>query len=229
MARKHHKLSRKERRTKHRVTLRTLFLLSVTLIFNTYAWFLYATTVSMNLTAHVDAWKVQFEVDETLVEREFDFIIAHAYPGMDDKSQVVEIRNSGERPADITYSIKKIRIFDDEFISTEYAQELGTVPVDTTVLTEAQLLSKIQNDYPFRVSVQTALQTLAIGQSSTLTITFEWDYESGDDETDTDYGPRAYEYYEDNVGEPAIQAIIKIVVVQHQDTTTPTPTATAIP
>ncbi len=89
-----HRLNRKERRRKHRVTLRTLFLLSVTLIFNTYAWFLYATTVSTNLTAHVDAWRVEFEVDQAMVEREFNFVIAHAYPGMQDKVQTVDIRNS---------------------------------------------------------------------------------------------------------------------------------------
>lgn len=229
MAHRHHILSRKERRKKHRVTLRTLFLLSITLIFNTYAWFLYATTVSTNLTAHVDAWKVQFEVDQSLVEREFNFVINHAYPGMTDRVQTVEIRNSGERPADISYSYKMIRVFDDLYLSTEYSQELGTVPTGATVLTEAQLESKVQNDYPFLISVEKQNTVLQTGQTSSVSIRFEWDYESGDDATDTDYGTRAYQYYQQNNGEPVIQAIIKILVVQHPDTPTPTPTATATP
>ncbi|MBR6034189.1 MAG: hypothetical protein IKP28_05615 [Clostridia bacterium] len=217
MARKHHRLNRKERRRKHRVTLRTLFLLSVTLIFNTYAWFLYATTVSTNLTAHVDAWRVEFEVDEEMVEREFNFVITHAYPGMQDRVQTVDIRNSGERPADITYMVKYIRIFDDEYYSSEYVQELGSTPQGATVQTAAQLLSKLQNDFPFQITVQTAQATLQTGQSSSISIRFGWAYETGDDETDTDYGTRAYEYYEDNNGEPVIQAIIRITVIQHQD------------
>lgn len=58
------KLSRRQKRAKRRSIFKTLFLLSVTLIFNTYAWFLYTTTVSSNLTAHVDAWHVEFRIDD---------------------------------------------------------------------------------------------------------------------------------------------------------------------
>ena len=46
-------------------------MLSLTLIFNTYAWFLYVTTVSTNMQVHVDAWSVNFEVDSNIVEKEF--------------------------------------------------------------------------------------------------------------------------------------------------------------
>lgn len=217
MARKH-KLSRKQRRIKHRVTLRTLFLLSITLIFNTYAWFLYATTVSTNLTAHVDAWKVEFEVNENQVEREINFPINHAYPGMQNASQTVSISNTGEKAADITYEMKMLRIFDDYFITAGYAQELGEeAPEGATVLTSAELLSKIQNDYPFHLNVSTGQNTLQVGQSSTLTMSFGWEYETGADETDTDYGTRAKTYYEENDGKPVIQIILKITVIQHKD------------
>ena len=97
MRRRHSKLSRKQRRIKSRVTFRTLFLLSITLIFNTYAWFLYTTTVSTSMTAHVDAWKVEFEVDDEVVDREFTFAVAHAYPGMPDNVKELVVRNNGEK------------------------------------------------------------------------------------------------------------------------------------
>ena len=77
--RRKEKLTRKQRRIKNRVKLRTLFLVAITLIFNTYAWFLYVHTVSGNLRAHVDAWHVEFQVDNQVVEREFNFDI-HEYP-----------------------------------------------------------------------------------------------------------------------------------------------------
>ncbi len=115
--------------------------------------------------------------------------------------------------------VKYVRVFDDEYVSSEYVQELGSTPQGATVLTAEQLLSKIQNDYPFHINVVTAQATLGVGQSSSISIRFGWAYETGDDETDTDYGTRAYDYYEDNNGEPVIQAIIRITVVQHPDQT----------
>lgn len=216
--RKNHKLTRKQRRIKNRVTLRTLFLLSITLIFNTYAWFLYATTVSTNLTAHVDAWKVEFEVNDAMVEREINFPIDHAYPGMTNATQTVTISNTGEKAADITYEMKMLRIFDDYYLSTEYAQELGpSAPAGAQVMSAEALLNKIQNDYPFTLSLSTAQATLQVGQSSSFSMSFSWAYETGEDETDTDYGTRAKTYYEENDGKPVIQIILKIVVLQHQD------------
>ena len=211
-----HKLSRKQRRIKNKVTLRTLFLLSITLIFNTYAWFLYATTVSTDLTAHVDAWRVEFEVDNNQVEREFDIEIDHAYPGMNNKVQNVAISNIGERAADIVYEIKMLRIFDDIYATSEYLNELETPLENATTLTSEALLNKIQNDYPFHFNLATAQQTLQVGQSSTLTMTFDWPYENGIDETDTSYGTRAYDYYEENDGKSVIEIILKITVIQHQ-------------
>ena len=67
------KRKREERRRRRRLKLRTLFMLSLTLIFNTYAWFLYVTTVSTNMQVHVDAWSVNFEVDDQIIDEEFLF------------------------------------------------------------------------------------------------------------------------------------------------------------
>lgn len=77
------KRKREERRKRRRLKLRTLFMLSLTLIFNTYAWFLYVTTVSTNMTVHVDAWSVNFEVDNQVIEREFLLEVEQAYPRND--------------------------------------------------------------------------------------------------------------------------------------------------
>lgn len=213
---KNRKLSRKQRRIKAKVTLRTIFLLSLTLIFNTYAWFAYATTVSTNMTAHVEAWKVEFEFNNHMIDREFNYDIAHAYPGMPDNAKTLLVSNNGEKDADLSYEIRKVRIFDDIFISSAAVADGETVPEGATILTPAQLLSKVQNDYPFHLSITIEQQTLQVGQSTNLTISFGWAYETGNDATDTDFGTRAVEYYEENDGEPVIQFIFKLIVVQHQ-------------
>ena len=114
------KRKREERRRRRRLKLQTLFMLSLTLIFNTYAWFLYITTVSTNMTVHVDAWSVNFEVDNQVIEKEFVFAIDHAYPGMEEVEKNVTIKNSGEKKAKLTYKISRARILDKEYIVEEY-------------------------------------------------------------------------------------------------------------
>ena len=125
------KLTRKQKRIKNRVTLRTLFLLSITLIFNTYAWFLYLTTVSSNITAHVEAWHVQFKVDDEIVEREFPVQIEHAFPGMTNQQKTITVINDGEKDADISFAIKSVRIFDDVYVASDLIEAGDTVIILT--------------------------------------------------------------------------------------------------
>ena len=218
--RKRHKekLTRKQRRIKNRVTIRTLFLLAITLIFNTYAWFLYVTTVSSSITAHVDSWHVQFKVDDEIVEHEFPINIDHAYPGMANHVKTVSIINDGEKDASIGYVIKSVRIFDQLYVATDQLDTGETVPTGATGMQSSALLNKIQNDYPFYLNIESSEDVVSADDEGTLTITFAWEYESGDDETDTDYGTQAYDFYESNPTEDAIELIIKLVVSQHNDT-----------
>ena len=69
---------REQRRKLRRLKLRTLFMLSITLIFNAYAWFLYITQVSTNMQVHVDAWSVNFEIGNDTIEKNTLFTIDNA-------------------------------------------------------------------------------------------------------------------------------------------------------
>ena len=228
IVRKRHKerLKRKQRRIKNRVTIRTLFLLILTLIFNTYAWFTYFNTISSNITAHVDKWHIQFKIDDEVVEREFPIAIEHAYPGMSNVEREVTVLNDGERDAKIDYAIKSVRIFDDVFVASDQIGPGDTVPTGATMLRSSDLINKIENEYPFFLSLETANNnnTLTAETEAVLKITFTWDYESGDDEKDTLYGTTAYDFYEANPGKDAIELIVKIIVTQNEETTsTPEP------
>ena len=209
---------REERRRRRRLTFRTIFMLSLTLIFNTYAWFLYVTTVSTNMQVHVDAWSVNFEVDSQTVEREFDFIISHAYPGMTDISKTVTISNSGEKIADISYSIASLRILEDVYIvrSELSTTEIAALTGDETEVTATEMARMIAEDYPFLITITADTAQLAVGGSGAVTMGFEWDYESGDDDLDTQYGVDSYNYYQSNTGSPAIEVKIKIKAQQHR-------------
>ena len=53
---------KKKEKRKRRIRLRTIFLLAITLASNSFAWFIYSTKVSNNITAKVRSWHVNFEV-----------------------------------------------------------------------------------------------------------------------------------------------------------------------
>ena len=221
------KLKRKQRRIKNRVTIRTLFLLIITLIFNTYAWFTYFNTISAGITAHVDKWHVLFRVDNEVVDRQFTIQIPHAYPGMQDVEKIVTIINDGEKDADIEYALKYVRIFDDIYVASDHLEAGETVPTGATLMNSSQIHSMIENDYPFYLSVATLNNnnnnTVSAETQAQLRIAFTWAYESGDDETDTTYGTTAYDFYAENPGREAIEIVVKVMVTQHNETVTPTP------
>ncbi len=215
--RRREKISRKQRRIKNRVTFRTLFLLTVTLIFNTYSWFLYNNTVSADLTAQVDAWKVQFALDSNPVNESFTFNIDHAYPGMETQAKDLVVSNLGDKVADLDFSIRYLRVFSNEYVSTTAVADGMTVPQGATTLTEAQILSKLQNDYPFTLSISKSASTIAINGTAHIYLSFSWAYESGDDDLDTDYGLAAYTYNTAHPTSPSIEMIINVTAKQQQE------------
>lgn len=217
------KRKREERRRRRRLKLRTLFMLSLTLIFNTYAWFLYVTTVSTNMQVHVDAWSVNFEVDDQIIDEEFIFEIDQAYPGMADVEKSVNITNSGEKDAVLNYKVSMLRILDQVYVVPEELSEEDKANLDGTEIevTSDEILRMLNEDFPFKITIDYSDTELGIGESGTVDMKFTWEYDSGNDELDTQYGVDSYRYYQDNAGEPAIQAKIKITAEQKQDAVTP--------
>lgn len=213
------KRKREERRRRRRLTLRTIFMLSLTLIFNTYAWFLYVTTVSTNMTVHVDAWSVNFEVDDKVIEREFLFEVEQAYPGMTDVSKTVTVSNSGEKIADLTYKISYARILDKIYVVEEEltTEEKAALTGSETKVTSEEIVRMLNEDFPFKINATCSSDQLAINGSATVGMSFTWAYDSGNDELDTQYGVDSYKYYQNNAGESAIQVKIKIQAQQKQD------------
>lgn len=210
------KRKREERRRRRRLKLQTLFMLSLTLIFNTYAWFLYITTVSTNMTVHVDAWSVNFEVDNQVIEKEFVFAIDHAYPGMEEVEKNVTIKNSGEKKAKLTYKISRARILDKEYIVEEELtqEEIANLTGDEIKVTSDELKRMINEDFPFKITITNSSDILDIDQEASVGMKFAWEYDTGDDELDTQYGVDSYEYYQNNPEKSAIEVRIKIIAQQ---------------
>lgn len=218
---KHKKKKRKRKiaskKLRNGLKVRTVVLLLLTLIVNTYAWFIYISTVTMGVDVHVKSWKIDFMNDDS--QEEFDLILDEVYPGMPDATQEITAKNSGEMDATLSCKIVAMQIFDEKFaISDEY---------EGTVITEEEILNKLK-EYPFDIKI--ALQdnditevkevTVAPEESIRIKLNVVWSYETGETETeildndkkDTDYGIKAYEYYEANKGQEGSNYCIKITV-----------------
>lgn len=186
-----------------KVKLRTLILLIILLSFNSYAWFIYATKVSGGLTAHITSWNIKFKAGEQEITTEVVFEVDKIYPGMEPQSKTLTAYNSGEMKALLSYRIREIRIL----------QETYTVDEN---LTQEQLIEQLQG-YPFKLSFSIDNTNLnAENGSSKFVISLSWEFESGNDALDTQWGEKAYEYTRKNPNSSSIHVEVDVSAVQQE-------------
>lgn len=187
---------------KEKVKIRTMVLLVVFLSFNSFAWFIYATKVSGGMSAHVSSWNIEFKDGENQTETNINFDVDRIYPGMENYTKELTVKNSGEINATIQYKVNKIEVLGDIF------------EVNETV-TSDDLLNKLKNDFPFKINISVLNGSVLEENSSTsFTIALTWPFESGDDALDTLWGEKAYQYYSTNPLSKSLHIEMKIEVVQ---------------
>lgn len=186
-----------------KIKLKNLIILIFLLLFNTYAWFIYASKVSTGITAHVSSWNVEFStgLDDSVTNMIVE--IDRIYPGMEKFEKIIDVYNKGETAATIDYEFESIRIIDENL-------EVGEN------ITGQDLENKIKTEYPFKINVKKEL----LDEGNTIgrfIITLEWPFESGDDEADTVWGNKAYEYYSLNPGKNSIEIGLKLIAKQVEE------------
>lgn len=189
-----------QKKLKAGIRRRTIFLLIVATITNAFAWFIYSNKVSNTINAGVKSWKITFAQDGTNLENEVTFNINSIYPGMPNYTDRIEIRNSGEMAANITYELISVKIFEQTFTNATY--------------TSAQLESILSDNYPFVTTFNVSSATIDINQSANFSVLVNWPYESGDDELDTYWGKKSYDFKSQNPGVNEIEIRVKIVASQ---------------
>lgn len=184
------------------IKLKTLIILVVLLAFNSYAWFVFATRVSGGLSAHVTSWNVTFQVgdDESITNIVID--VSTIYPGMETYTKEIKVKNSGESIANLKYSYQSLTVLGDTYTIGDNC-------------TEEELNDRIANSYPFKISV--SIDTSQLDQANgegNFTITVEWPYESGDDETDTKWGEKAYTFNKEHPDESCLHLSLFLIAEQ---------------
>ena len=187
-----------------KIKLRNLIILIILLAFNSFAWFIYATRVSLDLTAHVSSWNVEFVSGSEEITTNIEIVLDRIYPGMENFEKTIEVHNKGETPAILTYEIQSLKIMDETF---EVSEDTG--------LTSDELENKIETEYPFKIDINAGEQTMIEeNEQGSFKIMVEWPFESGDDELDTYWGNKAYEYYSLNPGSQSIVLKLELIATQ---------------
>ncbi len=192
----------KEKRSKIKRKIRkaTLFFLVLALITNSFAWFIYTNRVQNSINAHVKSWKVTFDQDGNPLEDQVEFNVDSIYPGMTNFHDEITISNTGETAAEITYEVASVKIFDTTYTNEDYTSD--------------ELVSLLQNDFPFITTFSVSSLSIPTGQEGSFQVDLVWPYESGNDEADTYWGKKSYEFQSQHPEESGISIVVKIKASQ---------------
>lgn len=198
-----------------KLKVRYLLIIIVLLSCNSFAWFIYIKDVQNSIDIHVRGWNIIMENSSGVISQVYKMDVQNMYPGMDDHIETLTAYNKSEMTASLTYSILKVRIFDETIYSKE-GKLAESIELVGDELTSSELITKLSNDYPFKIEFLVSSEIIdAEYGSSTYTLKVSWLYESGNDELDTEWGARAYQFKENNSSTPSIELEAKINVIQN--------------
>ena len=185
-----------------KIKIKNIIILILLIVFNTYAWFIYATRVSSEISVHISSWNVEFSVGEDETITNLIITVERIFPGMETTEKNVTVRNKGEIKAELDYKIMSLKVLDESYTVGEN-------------ITQEELVNKITNEYPFKIIVSKDDTLLREGTGEgAFCVTVEWPFESGNDELDTLWGNKAYEYYSTNPDAKSIEIEIDLIAQQ---------------
>lgn len=192
-----------------RFKLRHLLFLAVICSVNSFAWFIYMNKVDSDISVKVKAWNVSFQFDNQTMTDYISFDVYDIYPGIPDRVESLTVFNDGDVDARLSYEIVYASIFGEVY------------DVDKGDISSSDLALKLEQDYPFKISVDFSNEILSgKGGSEEFRVSTVWPYESFDEETgninddaDTYWGNLAYDYMNNN-DSSCIELRVKISATQ---------------
>lgn len=183
---------KRRRRAYMKLNIMTLFFAGVSFISITLAWFAYSGLITARTEINVKAWNIEFNKNGDPVSNEL-IIRTSIEPGMETMTEVIDIKNLGDTAAAVTYEIESARILDDEITADEEDQD--------------KLKDELSHDYPFHVDMSISDNYIhAHDGTGKFQISVSWPFESGNDEWDSEWGEKAYDFaLNESKKEPADQ------------------------
>lgn len=176
---------------KHQVYLRlnlmSLFLIAVSFISVTLAWFAYSGLATVSTEVDVKAWFIELEQNDKKVTNEITVNSSDLYPGMKPVTETIVIKNTGDSDAELKYSIVSARILDqanyvvNEQKSTEEIEDILSHEFPFSVnfnLSQKYLLAKDDDDNideaVFEISISWPLDSYSENAGEANIIDSEW-------------------------------------------------------
>lgn len=193
---------------------KTVVILILLLVANSFAWFIYTNRVDNNMEVQVRAWRVIFESGDEPVVDFLNIKIDAMYPGMDEYHYELKAYNESDVAAHVTYEVMEVTLLGEKLVTVEGRLANKETPVASD-LTSAEMIAKLANDYPFSIAFNLTDDEM---DAEVGVVTYEtrvnWPFESGNDELDTQWGIAAFDYREANPTKPSIELRVRITITQ---------------
>lgn len=157
----------------------SIFLIAVSFISITLAWFAYSGLARAETDINVKAWYIEFQKNGEAVGNDITISLDDIYPGMEPKLESIDIKNLGDSDATISYSITGARILDEQL----------------DVTNQRFIEDKLSHEYPFHLNIGLS-KNYAVKEDGTseLKVSISWPLDSGNDEEDSTWGKEAYNF-----------------------------------
>lgn len=155
-------LKKKNKRTKLFSILMILTLLSV----NAYAWFIYISESSFELSANIVSWDVNFLTESNEVSEIYE-TIEDVAPGMLPYTKSVNIRNNSDFDATFNYKLTDFVILGK-----------NALPSNAKDMTVGEILMYLRDRYPFDFIMMSYTDRIAKNQEGRFEINFGWNFEN---------------------------------------------------
>ena len=193
-------MNNKLKRIIKKVRLKTILLLAITIASNSFAWFIYTTEVKTNMDTRVREWKVTFDSNGEHVEKVITLNVKELYPGMKSHTETLTASNTGESKAKIDFEIKEAKVLGEDLLLLN--------------MTNDELIEYLKTNYPFKIELSSSNGVIEVSGKETVTISVYWAYESGNDELDTYWGTKSYDYHQLYPDNSSLSLVIKITAYQ---------------
>ena len=191
------KISKKSKKKK----IMLIMLLSIVLIVNTYAWFFSEKETNLkSIEGKVNSWDISYVISEKeILDEEISLDIDTIYPGMPIYEKDLHIYNLGNTNAQITIDIISVQLFGNEIVN-ELKEKLEITDKNNEVTVFADLPNT--SEYPFKCKM--AYDKLKLedkygyetNNKSVATIKMQFMWDGTNDVLDTQFGKKAFEYYQ---------------------------------
>ena len=199
-----------------------IVLLCVTLLSSSYAWFAATKTTTLNgLSGQVNSWDVAYVISDTeVIDKEVSFDLSTIYPTMPTYEQNLHIYNLGEKGANIKLEIISVKLFGEEILDS-LKEKLEITNKDNKIIIFDDLSNS--SEYPFKTQIEydklfiydkyeyisydengnfidakdpNGKYGYETNNRSVATIKMKFIWNGLNDTLDTEFGKKAFEYYQ---------------------------------